>query len=386
MRTKHGLYFPAQAHKAFGSPSLGAYPDTLSPTATQKRVLDESLDFASQRLSVILISRRGDVCIERIFRSAESSARNHLVDMKAILLGWKRDSASRIKLSGWTTRFGRAAHTSGKGARAILTLPSNFHDWGQLKLAETLIHESAHAAGTTDIQDTGMVGSLAFRVMTDAQRLQNAYHFDAVARAYVAPDNNVYIKQNVDPPATGVIGGGTRGPSFFEEVLSQAQKILLGGRIHAENMLQLLTEAARGDNPIPHNKWFMFRGLGLPSEKRWSLSTEVTIEDLQKLDSVVHGMKLLCQKADSLSVQEDARGANAPLHVGMKIDITNAKVFFHSSEKSKFQRDHQVWRNIFLDNLIMVCQSQLAHGAGITSKNLDTLSLTYHSLRSPRGF
>jgi hypothetical protein len=227
-------------------PPLPGYPTTTDPDTAQKNVIDTEISNAINEIDAFLAPHSGgEAYLDTVFGVAQrDEAIKNYRAMQQVLASW-RDNQDMVKISGWLPRFGRKAHTN--ATTKIITLPDFAAGAPPASLLWTLIHESAHGV-KGEITDAAYTSAaVAFATIPGPDRPLNAPYYDYAIMAWRGGNIATTKTQAGNPnAATGaaVKPGSPQRPQLGTQ-FQRAQSIVTHARIHAENMLEALTDDCR---------------------------------------------------------------------------------------------------------------------------------------------
>ncbi|MGE6757479.1 hypothetical protein ACQKGO_05650 [Corallococcus interemptor] len=210
-----------------------------------------------------------NIC-EATFGVAQGQAAfTHFKAMLEVIDKWVGAPQAYFRVNAWNPAFGREACTTPETLRVLLA--PGFTATAPDVLALTLVHESAHAAQGQSVIDRATRESPSFKVMLGAQRLTNAYHYEAAARAYalfVRPHEMggsvnpfelaTQLKEMMGNPE-GIVSSSpssdiSSSPEPLAALIQEVAQTALQARIQAEDMLMFLVNKARF-NVSPGDDW-----------------------------------------------------------------------------------------------------------------------------------
>lgn len=227
-------------------PQLPAYPSTSDPDIAQKAAIDNRIADAINDITQFLAPHPGgNDYLDAVFGPAQhDQVEKNYQAMRQVLASW-RDNAGMVKVSGWATRFGRAASTN--GVTKVLTLPDFPAATPPADLRRTLIHESAHGVQPEIIDAAYSNAAVAFATIPGPDRPLNAPYYDYAIEAWLGGNLQATKQQAGNPNATtgpAVQLGSPQLPVLGTQ-FQRTQSIVTHARIHAENMLEILTVHCR---------------------------------------------------------------------------------------------------------------------------------------------
>lgn len=297
---------------------LPTFPDDRAPNPAEIGLMQAGANFARDIIGELTSNAVGDQCIDATFGALNNAAAKAVyVHMANVLADWSAQAATLVTVSGWNERFGREAATRARDLKtaqgAHITVPSGVLNEAPSELALTLLHESAHGVDK-GIIDIVPIGKSGFKNMPGTQRLTHAYHLEGAARAYMDPGGpDGYLAENMGNPNVAAVGGATTGLAkapTFGTVLQDAQSIIMHARVHAENVLKMLVEAARRDE-APSDLMGYTKPMNLPIHSDWNPFGKLTQADITKAENFTTMVTNLYGVATGLSSTVNLR-PNSP--------------------------------------------------------------------------
>lgn len=368
-------------------PPLANYPAVVDPPAPERAVIDNVLTAAIAAINGFLNpAGNGGAYLDAVFGPAQHAAATTTYgQMRDALTAWRNAPAAdgKVKLSGWLPRFGRLAHTN--AFSKVVTLPTFAPAAPPAGLITTLIHESAHGANAKIVDDA--YNGVGFRTMSGPRRLFNAPHFDYTVTAWQA-QNLPGLAQVGDPnAATGAgVGAGSQQQPKLGDQFQRAQGVVTHARIHAENLLERLTEDAR-QGKVEKAVMSTADGLPVPFLDRywqsWINNDVLAVADIDAANDFVTAVTALHTAVRAMSYKVELGNADLCQIAGttMTFQVQDANVTAVPITSGNPNDDPWVARIL----TAILTTHPPAAGSGVTLATLGKVDRQYHLARNQAG-